>query len=147
MKSETKAWPGAQAPGKEEVERMYWLAYCVDPEFFRKEDVVDFGIDLYRLKEFGQVRMSKGLAVLRKNAPFLWKRLSDTQRAAYILGDIVSGLRYVDGAVKELEKVMGEFPEAHESVDFIYHQLFAKMPTGLRAKLEKGFGKWKQKGS
>jgi hypothetical protein len=145
MKTEAKAWPGEKVPTKEEIERMYWLAYCVDPDFFRREDVVDFGLDLYRLKEFGQVRMSKGLGVLRRHATALWKRLSDTQRAAYILGDIISGLRYVDGAVRELEKVMGEFPEAHEGVDFIYHQLFAKLPLGLRNKLEKGFGKWKQK--
>lgn len=143
MKTANTVWPGDKAPSKEEVERMYRLAYCVDPEFFRREDVIDFGLDLYRLKEFGEVRMSKNVGVLRRHAPTLWKRLSDAQRAAYILADVVSGLRYVDGAVKELEKVMGAFPEAHESVDFIYHQLFAKLPIGLRNKLEKGFGKWK----
>jgi hypothetical protein len=143
VKTANTAWPGEKTPTKEEVERMYRLAYCVDPDFFRREDVVDFGIDLYRLKEFGEVRMSKGLAILRRHAPALWKRLSDAQRAAYVLGDVISGLRYVDGAIKELEKLMGAFPEAHESIDFIYHQLFAKLPLGLRTRLEKGFGKWK----
>jgi hypothetical protein len=137
-------WPGDRSPTKEEIERMYRLAYCVDPDFFRKEDVIDFGLDFYRLKEFGQVQMGKSLGVLRKHAPSLWKRLSDSQKAAYILGDIISGLRYVDGAIRELEKVMGGFSEAHEHVDFIYHQLFAKLPVSLRLKLEKGFGKWKR---
>lgn len=143
MKTAIQAWPGDKLPSKEEVERMYRLAYCVNPDFFRKEDVVDFGLDLYRLKEFGQVRMTKTLAVLRKHAAPLWRRLSDAQKAAYILADVISGLKYVDGAVKELEKLMGAFPEAHESVDFIYNQLFAKLPLGLRDKIELGFGKWK----
>jgi hypothetical protein len=143
MKTAENAWPSEKAPSKDDIERLYRLAYCVNPDYYRKEDVVNLGLDLYRLKEFGQVRMTKPLTVLRKQAPILWKRLSDVQRAAYVLGDVIAGLRYVDGAVTELEKLMGEFPEAHESVDFIYHQLFARMPASLRDKLEKGFGKWK----
>lgn len=143
MKTAERTWPGEKLPSKEEVERMYRLAYCVNPDFFRKEDVVDFGLDLYRLKEFGQVRMTKTLAVLRKHAASLWRRMSDAQKAAYILADVIAGLKYVDGAVKELEKLMGAFPEAHESIDFIYNQLFAKLPLGLRDKIDLGFGKWK----
>jgi hypothetical protein len=144
MKTKESVWPGEKPPTKEDIERLYRLAYCVDPDYFKKEDVVNLGLDLYRLKEFGQVRMTKSLAVLRKQAPILWKRLSDVQKAAYILGDIIAGLRYVDGALREIEAFIGEFPEGHESVDFIHHQLFAKLPMGLRSRLEQGFGKWKK---
>ena len=61
-------WPKEQAPSKEEIERMYRMAYCVDPEFFRREDVADFGLDLRRLKEFGEVLMAKKLPVLRSGS-------------------------------------------------------------------------------
>jgi len=129
MKTTENAWPGEKAPSKDDIERLYRLAYCVDPDYFKKEDVVNLGLDLYRLKEFGQVVMKKSLSVLRKQAPALWKRLSDTQKADYVLGDVIAGLRYVDGAIREMEKFIGEFPEGHESVDFIYHQLFARLPA------------------
>jgi len=108
-----EAWPGTKHPSKEEVERLYRLSYTVDHEFFRREDVVDLGLDVRQLKEFGEVRFSKSLSVLRKHVPSLWKRMNDLQKAAYIMADVMSGLKGVDLAIKELEKVVGPIPQAH----------------------------------
>ena len=138
-----EAWPGTKHPSKEEVERLYRLSYTVDHEFFRREDVVDLGLDVRQLKEFGEVRFSKSLSVLRKHVPSLWKRMNDLQKAAYIMADVMSGLKEVDLAIKELEKVVGPIPQAHEGVSFVQTGMFAWIPSNLRARLEKGFGKWK----
>lgn len=146
MNQVKEVWPGEKPPTKEEVERLYRLSYMVDHEFLRREDVVDLGLDFRRLKEFGEVRMAKGLSVLRKHAPGLWHRMNDLQKAAYIMADVISGLKYVDQAIKELEKVVGEIPEAHDGVSFIHTGLFARIPSHLRERLEKGFGKWKPNG-
>lgn len=146
MNQTKEVWPGEKPPTKEEVERLYRLSYMVDHVFFRREDVVDLGLDLRRLKEFGEVRMSKGLSVLRKHAPGLWHRMNDLQKAAYIMADVISGLKYVDQAIKELEKVVGPIPEAHDGVSFVHTGLFARIPAHLRERLEKGFGKWKPNG-
>lgn len=142
--NETKeAWLGTKNPSKEEVERLYRLSYMVDHEFFRREDVVDLGLDVRQLKEFGEVRFSKSLSVLRKHVPTLWKRMNDLQKAAYIMADVMSGLKGVDLAIKELEKVCGPIPQAHEGVSFVQTGMFAWIPSHLRDRLEKGFGKWK----
>jgi len=141
-----QVWPGEKPPTKEEVERLYRLSYMVDREFFHREDVVDLGLDVHRLKEFGEVRMSKTLAALRKHAPGLWHRMNDLQKAAFIMADVMSGLKYVDQAIKELEKVVGPIPEAHEGVSFVHTGLFSRIPSHLRDRLEKGFGKWKVNG-
>lgn len=146
MNTTKDVWPGAKPPTKEEIERLYRLSYTVDHQFFRREDVVDLGLDIHRLKEFGEVRMSKSLGVLRKHAGSLWKRMNDQQRAAYIMADVISGLKYVDQAIQELEKVLGPLPEAHDGVSFVHTGLFSRIPSYLREKLEKGFGKWKVNG-
>jgi len=137
------AGPGTKPLTKEEVERLYRLSYTVDHEFFKREDVVDLGLDVRQLKEFGEVRFSKSLTVLRKQVPALWKRMNDLQKAAYIMGDVMSGLKDVDLAIKELEKVVGPIPEAHEGVSFVQTGIFASIPAHLRDRLQKGFGKWK----
>ncbi len=151
MKTKKEIWPEGKPTGKDEIERMYRLSYCVDPAFFRKEDVVDLGLDFYRLKEFGEVRMSKSLQVLRKRVPYLWDRMTGDQKAAYVMSDVMSGLQYVDSAVKELEKCVGSLPEAHDGVlmardgiETVKNGIFARMPAGLRGNLDKGFGKWRQ---
>lgn len=145
-----EAWPGEKPPTKEEIERLYRLSYTVDHEFFRREDVIDLGLDLRQLKEFGEARMSKSLSTLRKHAPALWHRMNDLQKAAYIMADVMSGLKYVDQAIKELEKVVGAIPEAHKGIEmasdgvsFLRTGLFSRIPTHLKDRLDKGFGKWK----
>lgn len=143
MNQTKETWPGTKPLSKEEVERLYRLSYTVDHEFFKREDVVDLGLDVRQLKEFGEVRFSKSLTVLRKQAPALWKRMNDLQKAAYIMADVMSGLKDVDLAIKELEKVVGPIPDAHDGVSFVQTGLFAAIPAHLRDRLEKGFGKWK----
>lgn len=138
-----ETWPGTKPLSKEEVERLYRLSYTVDHEFFKREDVVDLGLDVRQLKEFGEVRLSKSLTILRKHVPTLWKRMNDLQKAAYIMGDVMSGLKDVDLAIKELEKVVGPIPQAHEGVSFVETGMFAWIPGHLRDRLQKGFGKWK----
>lgn len=146
MKQAKEIGPGEKPLTKDEVERLYRLSYTVDHEFFRREDVVELGLDIHRLKEFGEVRMSKSLATLRKQVPVLWKRMNDLQKAAYIMGDVMSGLKYVDQAIRELEKILGEIPQAHEGLSFIETGLFARIPAHLRERLSKGFAKWKGNG-
>ncbi len=138
-----EAWPKEKPPTKEEIERLYRLAYMVDHEFFRREDVVDLGLDVRRLKEFGEVHLSKTLAVIRKHAPSLWKRMNDLQKAAYIVSDLYASLKQVDLTIQELEKVTGPMAEAREWVSYIHTGLFARLPQRLRERLDKGFGKWK----
>jgi hypothetical protein len=138
--------PGEKLLSKDEVERLYRLAYTVDHEFFQKQDLIDLGLDLHRLKEFGEVRMSKSLSQVRKQVPALWKRMNDLQKAAYIMGDVMSGLKYLDNAIRELEKLLGEIPHAHDGISFIETGLFARIPAHLRDRLSKGFAKWKGNG-
>lgn len=139
--------PSEKHLSKDDVERLYRLAYTVDHEFFRREDLIELGLDLHRLKEFGEVRMSKSLAQVRRQVPILWKRMNDLQKAAYILGDVMSGLKYVDQTIRELEKILGEMHEAHEGISFIQTGLFARIPAHLRDRLSKGFAKWKDNGA
>lgn len=130
---------------KEEIERLYRMAYCVDPGFLRPQDVVDLGIDVVLLKEFGQVRMKKTVAVLKRHVNKLWARMSTEQKAAYILSDILSGLAFLADALSALEGYMGPLPGVQEEVDMAYNALFTRIPRPLWQKLEKGFGKWKSK--
>ena len=132
--------------GKAEIERMYRMAYTVDPKVFRAQDLVDFGLDLHRLKEFGDVKMKKGLAVLRKGCKALWERMNDQQRAAFLIGDVITGLRKVSGSLQGLEKVMGSIPEAHEGLEMAQNGLYARIPNDLRGRLDQGFGKWRSNG-
>lgn len=135
-----------QGDPKEEIERMYRMAYCVDPGFFRPADVVDLGLDVVRLKEFGQVRMRKNATLLKRQAGKLWERMSEDQRAAYTIADILSCLGYIGEAMAALEGYLGPLPGAQEELDMVYNALFTKIPLQLQSKLAKGFGKWKSGG-
>lgn len=128
---------------KDEIERMYKMAYCVEPGIFRPDDIVDFGMDLRKLKEFGQVEMKKDLPQLRKRAKGLWDRMDRLQRAAFLMGDVVASLRHTAGSLRSLEAVIGRLDEAHDGIDMVYNGLFGKVPKALRERLESGLGKWK----
>lgn len=143
MNTTKETWPGTKPPTKEELERLYRLAYMIDAQYFKREDVVDLGLDLHRLKEFGEVKMSKGLTVLRKHAGALWKRLNDAQRTAYIIADVFSKLQYIDQAVQELAKEVGPLPEVADGIGLVRTGLFSRVPAHLRERLAKGLGKWK----
>lgn len=138
-----KASGSEKQPERDDVERMYRVAYLMDPAFFRREDVVDFGVDLHRLKEFGEVRMGKPLTVIRKNVHALWKRMNDEQRSAFMIGEVISRLNDVTETLRHLEAVMGDAPDVHEFVEFARGNLLARIPVDLGAKLGRGSGKWR----
>lgn len=142
MNSIEEVWPSNRAPDKAQVERMYKLAYILEPEFFRREDVVDFGIDLHRLKEFGEVRMSKSLGQVRKLLPDLWERMDPHQRAAFIMSYLVAALRSVDSLVKDLERELGDLKDVREALALMHGGLFGKFPKDLQKRLERGLGRW-----
>lgn len=146
MTSTTESWPGDRKLGKHEIERLYRIAYTVDQNFFKILDVADFGIDLHRLKEFGDVVMKKDLAQLRKGAKILWKRMDDHQKAAVLMGNVIEGLRSVSGMLQDFEKLMGPMPDVHDGLDMAQMGLYTGVPKGLRDAVDKGFGKWKTNG-
>jgi hypothetical protein len=132
--------------GKAEIERMYRMAYCVDSGIYRPDDVVDFGIDLRRLKEFGEVEMKKDLSQLRRRATVLWNRMDAHQKAAFLIGDVVAALRTAGGALRALEAVLGRLDEAHDGIDMAYNGLFSKVSGPLKERVEQGLGKWRTNG-
>jgi hypothetical protein len=142
----SEAFPGKKMPGKTEIERMYRIAYTVDPAIYRIQDVIEFGIDIHRLKEFGEVLMKKDVSKLRKGVRALWDRMDDHQKAAFLVGDVVSSLKNLGKLVADLEKLMGPIMEAHEGLELIQNGLFARIPKALRDRLERGFGKWRTNG-
>lgn len=146
MNAPSETWPGKKMPGKTEIERMYRIAYTVDPGFYRMQDVIDFGLDLHRLKEFGDVIMKKDLAQLRKRAKDLWGRMDDHQKAAFLMGTVIEGLRNVAGVLQDLERLMGPMPDAHEGLEMAQNGLYVRIPKSLRDRLDRGFGKWKTNG-
>lgn len=132
--------------GKAEIERMYRMAYWIDQEIFRADDVIDFGMDLRKLKEFGEVEMKKDLAQIRRRAKGLWDRMDAHQRAAFLIGDVVTALRKTADVLRGLEAVVGRLDEAHDGIDMAYNGLFGKVPKEFRERFEKGLGKWRTNG-
>lgn len=142
MKAGEAVWPSNRAPSKGQVERMYRLAYIIDPEFFRREDVVDFGIDLYRLKEFGEVRMSKSLAQVRRHVPDLWSRMDAHQRAAFISSYLLGALHSVRGFLGDLEREIGDLKDVKEALALVEGGLFGMFPRALQNRLRQGLERW-----
>jgi hypothetical protein len=135
-------WPTNRAPGKDQITRMYRLAYMIDPGVFTREDVVDFGLDLHRLKECGEVRMSKPLPTLRKHVPGLWSRMDQHQRGAFILSYLLGSLETVSSLVKDLQAEMGELNDVNESLVWMNSFLLGKFPKALQERLRKGRERW-----
>lgn len=131
--------------GKADIERMYKMAYTIDAEIYRPDDVVDFGIDLRRLKEFGEVEMKKDLAQLRRRANGLWGRMNRHQKSAYWIGDVVAALRTATCALRSLEALIGRLDESHDGIEMTYNGLFARSGA-LKERVEKGVGKWRANG-
>lgn len=142
MSTAEAVWPTNQQPDKDQIVRMYRLAYMLNPAILSREDVVDFGIDLYRLKECGEVRMSQPLVKLRKLVPGLWKRMDPHQRAAFILSYLVGTMARLEAQVKDLEKEMGDLKEIHESLIWMNSVLLGKFPKALQGKLRQGLERW-----
>lgn len=139
-----KVWPTNVAPIKEEIERMYKCAYYLDRGFFRPVDVVDFGIDLYKLKECGEVVMKKELSKLRPHVQALWDRMNEAQRVMFLYSYLCQGIEYVKTILKDLGTIVGDAKREAGFLDGIPHSLYIKFPRELQDKINEGFGRqWK----
>jgi hypothetical protein len=127
---------------REEAERMYRLAYLVDSSIFRPIDAVNFGIDVRRLKEYGEVSMSKPVTKIRAHASALWERLSREQRAAFFMSYLLEELEQVSATVLGLEEQIGGLQDVREALTWINLTLFGKFPKHVVQKLEAALGKW-----
>jgi|FLYK01.1.fsa_nt_gi hypothetical protein len=139
-------YPRNPSPLKPEIERMVKLAYLVDPAILRPQDIVDFGIDLHRLKEFGEVRLSKPLGHLRKLVPALWGRMNAHQRAAFLLSYVVDGLKQVEETLKDLEREIGDLSEARQGITLALSGLFGKVPRRIVRRIGEASAMWKYEG-
>lgn len=135
-------WPTNRAPAKAEIERLYRVAYMIDPAIFSPEDAVGFGLDVRRLKEFGQVRMSKPLAQLRKRLPEFWERLDRQLRAVFLVSYLMEGVCWMSAVVSDLERELDDLKEVREALEWIKSSLFSRFPKDLEARLRDGLGKW-----
>lgn len=136
-----KVWPTNKAPIKEEAERMYKVSYYIDPKFLKPTDVVDFGLDLPYLKEFGEVRFKRDWNKVRPHVQSLWDRMNGAQRAMFLYSYLWQGLEYMRGILKDLEPYVQNVSSENASLDQVTRILFPKFPKELQNKLQGGFGK------
>jgi hypothetical protein len=136
-----KVWPSSREATKEEAERMYKVAYYIDPKFLKPADVVDYGLDLPYLKEFGEVRFKKDWNKVRPHVQKLWERLNGAQRAMFLYSYLWQGLEHIRGILKDLEPYVGNVSSENVSIDQVTTILFPKFPKELQRKIQDGFGK------
>lgn len=141
MDIEDAIGPSNDSPGKEEIERMYKCAYYIDRTFFKPADVVDFGIDIVRLKEFGQVVMKKPIAKLRPQKSYLWARMNKAQRTMFLYSYFIQGLKYMNAVLDQMEAMLGTSMSERHALSSISTMLERKFPEELQDKLRDGFGK------
>ncbi len=133
------------APSREDAERMLKIAYYIDKKFLRPIDMVDFGIDVYRLKECGEVRMSKSRSKVKPHVLELWGRMTKPMKAMFMWSHFCE-------CVDELRKVHQELQALGEPVqnqrlelDVAIARTSAMLPAELQAKIKEGFGKeWRR---
>lgn len=142
MRGTETVWPTNRTPPREQIERLYRLAYLVEPAVFSPEDAVAFGLDVRRLKEFGQVRMTKPLVQLRRRLPDFWARLRPRVRAIFIASYMVERLPPLDAMAEELQRETGEGGEIKMALGLIRSTLFGVFPREIDRKLREGLGKW-----
>lgn len=134
-------WPTEKNPAKSEIEQLFKMAYYVDPEILRPPDIVNFGIDFHRLKEFGEVRMKKSVGQLRPHVADFWGRMNDDQRAAFLISSLIDRLKVIMQLTEDLESVIGELREGQEGLDMVLNNVWSQIPLGLRERLKRGLGK------
>lgn len=141
----SKVWPTNKAPIKEEIERMYKCGYYFDSAFFKPQDLVDFGLDFHRLKEFGEVDMKKGLGKLRPHVQKLWDRMGQAPRVMFLYSYFSQGLEYMSALLDDMEKTLGGKGGGETKEQYILIKLLESVrlnfPLELTRKLESGFGK------
>lgn len=132
----------ASVSAKEEAERMCKIAYYLDKKFLRPIDLVELGIDVYRLKECGEVRMSKKPSEIKPHVDRIWHRMTDPMKAMLLWSNLC---REMDMA-RELILQLGSFSKismqgelAH--LDAVLASMSRKLPAELQEKIKDGFGK------
>jgi predicted transcriptional regulator len=136
-------WPLKRLPQKDDIERMYKVAYYLDSKFFRKEDVVDLGLDLHKLKECGSVEMKKDLTKLRAMVGKVWTRMSSSAHVMFIYSYFWEHLRDMKDLLNELEIYIEKKSTGWEAstLDALSESLYRKFPEDLQKKIKSGFGK------
>lgn len=126
---------------KEEVERMYKVGYYLDRSFMKPTDVVDLGLDLYRLKEFGEVRMKKTLAKIRPYADAIWARMTDPMKVMFYWSYFCQWLDYGRLIVDEMEPLVRNVGFERKSIESMSSTMYQKLLPELQKKIKEGFGR------
>lgn len=134
-------WPNNRTPGKDEIERMYKCAYYLDRGFFKPSDVPDFGIDIVKLKEFGEVVMRKPLPHLRARAQLIWDRMNKAQRTMFLYSYFAQGIKYLHTLLDNMEAIVGSCMSERHALGSVTSTLPRKFPETLQDKIREGFGK------
>lgn len=125
---------------KEQIERMYKVAYYLDRSFFRPADSVDFKLDVYRLKECGEVHMKQSLVKLRLHAEAIQARMSDTAKAMYLWSYLCDGFDRMRLILSDMEPFVKSVALEKSLLENISVSMSGKLPAALQTKL-KDFGK------
>lgn len=126
---------------KEEVERMYKVAYYLDRNFLKPTDVVDLGLDLYRLKEFGEVHMKKTWAKIRPQADTIWARMTDPMKVMFYWSYFCQWLDYGRLILDEMEPLVRNVGFERKSIEAMSSTMYQKLLPELQKKIKEGFGK------
>lgn len=136
-----QVWPTNKDLDKPEIERMYKCAYYLDRSFFRPEDMLELGIDVPRLKEFGLVVMKKPISHLRTRVGPLWERMNRAQRTMYHYTYYVQGVKNLQGLLDLMEGELGSMMSEKHALSSFLGAIFRRFPPDLQKKLKDGVGK------
>lgn len=121
---------------------MYTIAYYLNVDFFRREDVVDLGLDYHQLKECGAVVMKKSVVELRRHVGALWKRMDESQKCAFLLSRAALHVQDVKRIMTHLEKMTNHSSATvKEGLDMALNVALTAVPVELRDELQKGLGR------
>lgn len=126
---------------KDQVLRMYKVAYYLDRSFFKPADLVDFGLDIYRLKEFGEVKMKKTWVKIRPYADGLWNRMTDSMKVMFFWSYYCEGLDYLRLILAEMEPLVKNVGPERGGVEALSSSMSQKLPPALQTKIKEGFGR------
>lgn len=126
---------------KDQVLRAYKVAYYLDHSFFKPADIIDFGLDIYRLKEFGEVRMKKTWPKIRPQADRLWVRMTDSMKVMFYWSYYCEGLDYLRLILGEMEPLIKSVAVERSGVEALSSSMSLKLPPALQTKIREGFGR------
>lgn len=126
---------------KDQVERMYKVAYYLDRSFFKPADILDFGLDIYRLKEFGEVKMKKPWAKIKPLADGIWARMTDSMKVMFFWSYYCQGLDYLALLLSELEPLVQNVTQERRALETLQSSMCLKLPSELQEKIRQGFGR------